>query len=393
MSVNTHARDRLYFHHGLLSRRDFVTGLIAAAGGWAAVAAAPGAAVDGAAPFAVSKETEEVFQHAISGDTLVYTEDYAPNLDPATLKAIRSSRMTYAFYDVSITPNGRAFDDCLRSVALWNASVVRNGDTVLRADRSEDILRAKREGKHAMVYLFQDASPLERDLSRIRLFYDLGVRVIQLTHNSRNLVGDGYVDRVNGGLSDFGLEVVAAMNENGMLVDLSHCGEQTTLDAIRHSRRPCAFTHTGCREVLATERNKTDAEIRALAEKGGVIGIFNMSCWLTDSDQPALESVLAHIDHAVRVAGIEHVGFGSDGPMGGVQRLTEELAGHVQFAQTRTVRTIYTRRPTHVRVPELNEPRRLLVLAEALSRRGYKGAEVEGIIGGNFFRLLKEVVG
>src|SRR5437867_1707639 len=123
-----------YLWPRVLSRRDFVTGLIAAAGGWAAVAAALRAAVDGAAAFAVSKETEELFQHAVSGDTLVYTEDYAPNLDPATLKAIRSSKMTYAFYDVSITPNGRAFDDCLRSVALWNASVARNGDTVLRAD-------------------------------------------------------------------------------------------------------------------------------------------------------------------------------------------------------------------------------------------------------------------
>jgi membrane dipeptidase len=118
-----------------------------------------------------------------------------------------------------------------------------------------------------------------------------------------------------------------------------------------------------------------------------------MTCWLTEDEQPALDSVLAHIEHAVNVAGIDHVGFGSDGPMAGVQRLAEELAGHVQFAATRSVRTIYTRRPTHVRVPALNDARRLLVLAEALSRRGYKTAEVEKIIGGNFFRLFREVVG
>jgi membrane dipeptidase len=373
----------------LLGRREFVAGLISAASAGAGLAFSGGDDVAAA----VSKEVESLVQHAITGDTLVYTEDYTANLDPLTLQAIRASGMTYAFYDVSITPNGRSFDDCLRSVSQWNASVARNAAVVVRADCAADIIRAKKDGKHAMVYLFQDASPLERDLGRVQLFYDLGVRVIQLTHNSRNLVGDGYVDRVNGGLSDFGLEVVSAMNEARMLVDLSHCGDQTTLDAIRHSRRPCVFTHAGCREVLRSDRNKTDAEIRALAEKGGVIGIFNMTCWLTEEEQPALESVVAHIEHAVNVAGIDHVGFGSDGPMAGVQRLAEELAGHVQFAATRSVRTIYPKRPTHVRVPALNDARRLLVLADALSRRGYKSAEVEKIIGGNFFRLFREVVG
>jgi len=183
------------------------------------------------------------------------------------------------------------------------------------------------------------------------------------------------------------------MNQARILVDLSHCGEQTTLDAIRHSQRPCAFTHAGCRALIGTERNKTDQQIRALAEKGGVLGIFNMSCWLTERERPTLDDVLEHVDHAVKIAGIDHVGFGSDGPMTGVQRLAEELAGHVQFSQSRSARTIYTRRPTHVRVPELNGSQRLLVLAEGLSQRGYRTSEIEKIIGGNFFRLFREVVG
>jgi membrane dipeptidase len=342
---------------------------------------------------AFSAEIEALYGRSISGDTLVYTEDYSAALDTATLQAIRDSGMTYAFYDVSITPTGRSFDECLRSVALWNESVARNGKLVLRANNASDILRAKREGKHAMVYLFQDAYPLERDISRLRMFYDLGVRVIQLTHNSRNLVGDGYLDRVNGGLSDFGLEVIERMNDLHMLIDLSHCGEQTTLDAIRHSRHPCAFTHAGCRAILASERNKTDAQIRALAQKGGVIGIFNMSCWLTEKERPGIEDVVAHVDHAVKIGGIDHVGFGSDGPMGGIQRVADELSGHVQFYQTKTVRTVYTRRPNHVRVMELNEPKRLLVLADALSRKRYKTGDIEKIIGGNFYRLFQEVVG
>jgi membrane dipeptidase len=370
-----------------LTRRDF---LCRTAG--AAALAVPRAGLPESA-FHTPEAAETLYQKSISGDSLVYTEDYSSNLDTLTLDAIRDSGMTYAFYDVSITPRGRSFDDCIRSLALWNESIARSKDLLMRADCARDILTAKKTGKHALVYLFQDAYPLERDLHRLRLFHDLGVRVIQLTHNSRNLVGDGYVDRVNGGLSDFGLQVVEAMNELRILIDLSHCGEQTTFDAIRFSKRPCAFTHAGCRALLSTERNKTDAQLRALADKGGVIGIFNMTCWLTDRDTATLDAVTGHIKHAVRLAGIDHVGFGSDGPMGGVQRLAEELAGHVQFFQSATSRTIYTRRPSHVRVPELNQPRRLVVLADALSRRGFTQAEIDKIIGGNFFRLFREVVG
>src|SRR5262245_58967066 len=212
-----------------LTRRDF---LCRTAG--AAALMVPGAGFSESA-FHISEEVEAFYRKSISGDSLVYTEDYSSNLDSLTLNAIRDSGMTYAFYDVSITPNGRSFDDCIRSVALWNESVVRSKNFLIRADCAGDIVTAKKTGKHALIYLFQDAYPLERNLDLLRLFYDQGVRVLQLTHNGRNFVGDGYVDRANGGLTAFGFEVVAGMNELRMLVDLSHCGEQTTFEAIRHS--------------------------------------------------------------------------------------------------------------------------------------------------------------
>jgi len=373
------------------TRREFFGNALKATLGMTGFFCAPALAIEPSPR--VEPELEQLYRKTISGDALVYTEDYSSNLDDLTLRAIRSSGMTYAFYDVSITPKGRGFEDCARSISQWNEAVARNTDIVVRAASAADILKAKLEGKHAMVFLFQDAYPLEQDLTRLRLFYDLGLRVLQLTHNARNLVGDGYVDRVNGGLSAFGIGLVDAMNRIRMLIDLSHCGEQTTLDAIRYSKYPCAFTHAGCRALLGTERNKTDAEIRALAKKGGGIGIFNMSCWLTEKDRPTVDDVVEHIHHAVKVAGIDHVGFGSDGPMGGVQRLLEELDGHVQFFNSKSACTVYTRRPAHVRVPELNEARRLLILADALSRKGFKETAIEKIIGGNFFRLLKEVIG
>jgi membrane dipeptidase len=368
----------------LWTRRQFVQG------GWAACLRA---CLGNVALRGVRRSSEELYERTISGDSLVYNEDYSAGIDAVGLDAIRASGMTYAFYDVSITPAGRAFDDCIRSVTAWNESVSRNPELLLRADTAADIQKAKQDGKHALVFLFQDAFPLEQDVSRIRLFHDLGVRILQLTHNSRNLVGDGYIDRGDGGLSDFGVQVVERMNEQRMLVDLSHCADRTTLDAIELSKRPCAFTHAGCRSLLSTPRNKTDAQIRALAEKGGVIGIFNMSCWLTGRDTPGVEDVIRHIDHAVKVAGIDHVGFGSDGPMAGVQRVSEELAGHREFFRNGGARMIYTRRPLHVRVPELNQARRLLNLADALAGKGYGESEIEKIIGGNFLRLFREVIG
>lgn len=344
-------------------------------------------------PSGIPKETASLFERAISGDALVYTEDYLPRLETATLDAIQNSGMTYAFYDVSVTPNGRSFHDCMRNLALWNESVARHRDKVIRADCAADIRTAKVAGKHAMIFLFQDAAPLDRDLSRIDLFHSLGVRIIQLTHNGRNQVGDGYLERSDGGLSRFGTQAIERMNQLRILIDLSHCGEQTTFDAIRSSQRPCAFTHAGCRALLETGRNKTDAQIRALADRGGVMGIFNMSCWLTSREKASLNILVEHIAHAVRVGGVDHVGFGSDGPMGGIQRVEDELANHIQFYQATTQHPVYPGRPQHIRVTELNEPQRLLVLADSLARKGFKSSSIEKIIGGNFFRLFREVVG
>jgi membrane dipeptidase len=387
MSPGSSGQSPIFSH--LLTRRAWIGRVLRPA----AVLALPGTLARAGGSLPVSEEITRLFEHTISGDSLVYTEDYGSRLETVTLKAIQNSGITYAFYDVSITPNGRSFEDCMRSLTLWNDSVARNGDTVIRADCAADILAAKEAGKHAMVFLFQDAAPLDRDLNRIRLFHSLGVRIIQLTHNNRNLVGDGYLELSDGGLSKFGVQAMETMNDLRILIDLSHCGEQTTVDAIRCSRRPCAFTHAGCRALLKTDRNKTDSQIRALAERGGVIGIFNMSCWLTIRERASIDTVVDHIVHAVQIAGLDHVGFGSDGPMGGIQRLEDELESHIQFYQSTPHRGVYAGRPVHVRVPELNEPKRLLILADALSRRGFKASAIEKIIGGNFFRLFKEVVG
>jgi membrane dipeptidase len=220
------------------------------------------------------------------------------------------------------------------------------------------------------------------------------VRVLQLTPHDRNAVGDAFREKTDAGLSRLGEEVVAAMSELGMLIDLSHCSRLTTLQAVQLSAKPCAITHAGCRALHPTARNKTDEEIRAVARKGGFFGVFNMSVWLTQKSTTSIDDVLDHIDHAVKVAGVDHVGFGSDGPVLQSGATPEQtLAGFRGYYERNKGLPGAETYPYHVNVPELNHPRRLERLAHALARRRYKDADIEKIIGGNIARVLTEVLG
>ena len=152
---------------------------------------------------------------------------------------------------------------------------------------------------------------LEGDVSRVDVFHQLGVRILQLTYNLRNLLGDGCLEPDNAGLSGFGRDVVARMNELGILVDLSHCGRQTTLDAVAASKQPVAVTHSGCAAIADLPRNKTDEQLRRLADKGGVVGIYLMPFFRT-SRQLTAAAFVRHVEHAGRVCGEDYVGVGSD---------------------------------------------------------------------------------
>jgi membrane dipeptidase len=218
--------------------------------------------------------------------------------------------------------------------------------------------------------------------------------VLQLTHNERNAIGDSFRERSDAGLSLLGERVVAEMNALGMLIDLSHCGDRTTLEAIRLSRRPCAVTHAGCRALLETGRNKSDGEIRALAERGGFFGVYSMSLWLTDRDRSSVDDVIDHIEHAVRVGGIDLVGYGSDGPVLADDTPPEELLqGIAAYTRRNAGLPGSERTPKHVIVQELNTPRRLAILAQGLARRGHAEGSIEKILGGNFARVFREACG
>jgi membrane dipeptidase len=230
------------------------------------------------------------------------------------------------------------------------------------------------------------------ELGRLDLFYQFGVRIIQLTYNGRNLVGDGCLEPANAGLSRLGRRLVERMNELGVLIDLSHGGRQVTLDAIAASKKPVAITHTGCAGLADLPRNKTDEELRRLADRGGVAGIYLMP-FLRMRGQPMAEDLIRHIEHAINVCGEDHVGIGTDIPISATQLTEKYKQLHREFIEKR--RRLGISAPgedpdVYLFLPDLNTPRRFETIAGKLLDRGHPEARVAKILGGNFLRLMRE---
>jgi membrane dipeptidase len=213
-----------------------------------------------------------------------------------------------------------------------------------------------------------------------------------LTYNQRNLLGDGCTERTNAGLSDFGIEVVNRMNEMGIIVDLSHCGHQTTLDGIQFSNPGACFTHTMCEALYPKHpRAKTDEQIRAMADKGGVMGVIGLGYMIgpDPGGETTIETYVDHIDHAVNVAGINHVGLATDFAIHGMSSWATRESWYVPRL-TRFKPSYQVRWPAWI--PELDAPDRYKTVARILDKRGYKHAHIEKILGLNWLRYYQEVL-
>jgi len=314
--------------------------------------------------------------------------------EPALLDEMRASGMRGCVVTVGnpALHGPEAFDDMKAEIEAYDAHVTRNPDRLARATGTADLDRAAAAGTIGLVYYTQNATPVQDDLTRVAVLHGLGVRIVQLTYNTRNLVGDGCLERTNAGLSRFGVELVATLNEAGILVDVSHCGPATTLDGIRFSKKPVAITHAGCTAVFEHPRNKTDEALRALAERGGVVGIYQINPYLGPKERNALGDYLDHVDYAVRVAGMEHVGIGSDREHRRIPDTEEEKQKLIEeLSRLRPVTAATFRWPFFI--AELNHPRRMETIADGLARRGYRAADIDRILGLNFLRLFRETIG
>lgn len=312
-----------------------------------------------------------------------------PPLDEIMVNNARTSGITA----MNVTVSSGDTVGTLRRMAPWFTHVERWPDAFRMVRTVEELKAAKAGGQVGIVLGFQDTTPYEGDLSRVDVFHDMGVRVVQLTYNVRNLVGDGCLEPGNAGLSTFGREVVARLNELGSIVDLSHCGKRTTAEGIAASTAPVGITHTGCNAVARHPRSKDDEELRAAADRGGVVGMYLMP-FLSPGRVPTGDDVIDHIEHALQVCGEDHVGIGSDLSITPIDGSDEYWSKHREFVAGRIARGIAA--PAEdpdvlFTVPDLNSNRRMERIADRMSSRGHPDRVIEKVIGANWLRLCGEV--
>lgn len=329
------------------------------------------------------------------------------------VEQIRKSGVTCT----SVSQNGGAvgasdvgFEESVKKISRMGLQFDKLREILLRATCVDDILNAKKERKLAVMLDFQNSMPIGMNLDNVDLFYGLGIRQIQLSYNLRTLAVDGCTERTDAGLSYWGVRLVERMNELGMIVDTGHTGLQSTLDAAEISKDPITISHTCCKSIHNHDRCKTDEVIKAVAEKGGVIGIAAVPFFLAPMQEEkgkklagTLKNLLDHVDYAVKVAGIDHVGIGSD---------TADIPGCPErWGQERyknRQRTFWHgwREGVHMADYGISSeagthpsPEKLLAWSNwpnktvGLVSRGYSDQEVQKIVGGNWLRFYRQVIG
>lgn len=286
----------------------------------------------------------------------------------------------------------QSFEKIVRDVARWEREIDDHPDVFARVRKAEDILLTRESGRTGLIYGLQDGVSFEDDTERLPALRQIGIRVIQPTYNRRNLLGDGCMEPGDAGLSRNGLIAMERMNELGITVDLSHCGRRTAADAIKVSKRPVSFTHTGCYALAEHPRHRTDEEIRAVSASGGVTGIFIMP-YLAKGRQPTAADVIRHLEHAINVGGEDHVSLGTDGTVS-PSVLTEEYKEHFREMTRKRkeagIAAPFETEEGYLFANDLNTPRRFETLADMLLGRGHSESRVEKILGSNLLRLFTD---
>ncbi len=284
--------------------------------------------------------------------------------------------------------------DAMRTIGTWYERLRRRSDQLMLVTRAEDMERAKEQGKLGIIFHFQGTAPIGRDLGLVEIYYRLGVRIMQLTYNVKDFVGDGCEEPGDGGLSEFGKRVIQEMNRVGMLVDLSHTGRRTTLEAMEASDAPCVFSHSNCNPVFRTNRNIDDEQVKAVAAMGGVVGVtFYPNIISGTKPQPTKADLLAHFDHYANLIGTDHIGFGGDYFDGQEPYSTVEESQKIyqRWVDAGLWSTATYPPPPYVYPEGVETPDKLENLTRMLLEHEYSGEEVHKILGGNFMRVYKQV--
>ncbi|WP_377272818.1 dipeptidase [Peterkaempfera sp. SMS 1(5)a] len=329
---------------------------------------------------------------AAAGKLIQSSDDLT--IDARTLADAHASGLTAVNITLGYTMGDMPpYEHTLHEIEVWDGIIRDNPADLLKVRTVADIHRARQERRVGVIYGFQNAVAIGEDLGRIDTFDRLGVRVIQLTYNQANHIGDGSMAPENRGLTPFGRQVVEGLNDSRIMVDLSHSGERTCLEAAEISRQPVSINHTGCRALTDLPRNKTDEELRLVASRGGFVGIYFMP-FLHASGHASAEDVVEHIDHAVNVCGEDAVGIGTDGPVTSIDDLDAyraRLAEHVALRAAAGVGAAGERSDTFPFVVDLRGVDQFHELVRLLELRGYRSERIEKILGKNFLDYAERI--
>ena len=279
-----------------------------------------------------------------------------------------------------------AYLETLKFFASWNGFIAGRSEFFSRIDSAADLDSINSSGKVGILLGLQNSDHF-RVPADVDFFHGMGQRVSQLTYNSRNLIGNGSTERRDEGISDFGAAIIERMNKVGMAVDVSHCGDRTTLDAFDLSKKPVLITHSNCRALAPGHpRCKSDEAIERVGAAGSVMGITGVRMFVKNDEPTTIEDALNHFDHVRKMIGSEHLGVGSDIDLYGYDAMPPE--------QNKQLRAGYKGSygfREKIDIDGLNHPKRMFDLTEGLIRRKYSDAEIQGVLGGNFKRILSQI--
>ncbi len=375
----------------MVTRRDALKTL--GCGALALAAGRSAAAAPGWSPF-----RDAIAIDALTGTDLFYLKEGDPGI-PAALQILRDCGLSGAM--IAPAPQGRfwyddaAFERTKRTMDEWKAVIERHPEVMFIVRTYADLERARRERKVGMIFTFQGTEPLGEDPDRIPMFREMGLRVLQLTHNRRNLIGDGCMEPGNAGLSNLGHQVVERLNAEKIVVDLAHASQRTMREAILASKAPVFIGHSGCRALVDVPRLSYDEELKLLADRGGVLGIIFWP-YIRKQGQQMAADVIRHIEYAVNLCGEDHVGIGTDLGISPVELTPAFVKDNTEYMQSMIEDGIFEKdRDPNLLLfpPDLNTANRFEVLAGMLSARGHSDARIAKILGGNFARVMRDVWG
>lgn len=325
----------------------------------------------------------------INGNLVLPIDPDTP-LDQETRDIIKASGLTAAKLTIGGS-GGETRAETAASIAVIDKTVALNPDIYMKIASTADFARAKAAGKLGIIYSFEAAEMLEGDIDAIDQFRAAGVLVMGLSYNLTTPFASGTMSPTSTGLTNLGHEAVARMNARGVTIDVSHSDELSSLGAISASTKPVLITHAGASVVHAHPRNKSDRLMRALALGGGVMGIYELSYLTTAPAQPSLDVYFAHLSHALEICGEDHVGIGSDALLWPFDTSPESMAQwNASLEQRKASGVAAPGEGPPPFVMGLNRPDRCAVIADGLTKRGYRARSIDKILGGNFQRVFDE---